>query len=161
MATPYINQESDSDGTRENYNDSHSEIRARIDCAFGMLTERWTILRSPMPKNIGISKIISLVRALAKLQNFCMDRHEESAGAPYARDYAALIGNAEGYVPLVHTRESNLLLPTQLLNGGNHFDDVPREVWDCCIQLEATLPRQRLCETVREQQLVRPSFGSM
>jgi hypothetical protein len=66
---PYINQGRFSSGSRDNYNFYHSQLRIGIECAMGMWTERWAILRSAMPKNQRIHKTISLVDVLAKLHN--------------------------------------------------------------------------------------------
>jgi hypothetical protein len=73
MAIPYINQRHAADD-RDNYNFYHSQVRIKIECAFGMFTERWAILRSALPKKLSIHKIIRLVLALAKLHTFCIDR---------------------------------------------------------------------------------------
>jgi hypothetical protein len=154
MATPYINQNRGANGTRDNYNFYHSQLRIRIECAFGMLTERWGILRSAMPKNHQIRKTISLVNALAKLHNFCIETQERSAGDLHPRDYASLITNADGYVTLTSTEESTTPIPVELLNGGQHFDDYPRSMRRG--QQDVNLPRQRLCEMVGQQHLVRP-----
>ncbi len=42
MATLYPNT---SGGPKENYNFFHSQLRIRIECAFGVLVQRWGILR--------------------------------------------------------------------------------------------------------------------
>ena len=70
MATPYPNT---SGGPKDNYNFFHSQLRIRIECAFGMLVQRWGILRLAMPRNVSIAKTITIVLALAKLHNFCID----------------------------------------------------------------------------------------
>lgn len=156
MATPYINQQRSSSGARDNYNYYHSQLRITIECAFGMFTQRWGILRSAIPRNIRIQKTISLVSTLAKLHNFCIDMQEGTSGLMVAQDYASLISNPDGYVPLVRTEESIPQLPLALLNGGNHFDDIPRDLPQRRMQNIPELPRQRLCEMVQEQHLVRP-----
>jgi hypothetical protein len=130
------------------------QVRIKIECAFGMLTERWAILRSAMPKNLRIHKIICLVQALAKLHNFCIDRQELSAGELHPCDFASLIRNSDGYVSLARTEHSHELVPVQLLNGCDHFDDVERGSRNR--QYAENLPRQRLCEMVQRQHLVRP-----
>ena len=43
MATPYAVTSS---GTKDAYNFYHSQLRIRIECAFGMLKHRWAILRA-------------------------------------------------------------------------------------------------------------------
>ena len=43
-----------SSGPRDAYNFYHSQIRINIECAFGMLINRWAVLRTPIPINISI-----------------------------------------------------------------------------------------------------------
>jgi hypothetical protein len=47
MATPYY--ATVSGGTKGAYNFNHSQLRIRIECSFGILTDRWAILRSAIP----------------------------------------------------------------------------------------------------------------
>jgi hypothetical protein len=70
MATPFSGV---SGGSKDAYNFYHSQVRIRIECAFGMLTHRWAILRSAIAMNITIKRSVALVIALAKLHNFCID----------------------------------------------------------------------------------------
>ena len=53
MATPYVNTSS---GDRDAYNFYFSQLRIRIECAFGMFVHRWALLRSPMPATQPISR---------------------------------------------------------------------------------------------------------
>ena len=48
-------------GTHDAYNFYHSQLRINIECAFGMLVNRWAILRTPIPMNVSIVKTTSLV----------------------------------------------------------------------------------------------------
>ena len=43
-----------SSGPRDAYNFYHSQIRINIEYAFGMLINRWALLRTPIPINISI-----------------------------------------------------------------------------------------------------------
>jgi hypothetical protein len=90
-----------------------------IECAFGMLTERWAILRSAMPKNLQIHNINRLVQAFSTLHNFVFDRQELSAGELHPHDFASLIRNSDGYVSLVLTEYSNEPVPLQQVEGGS------------------------------------------
>ncbi|KAG7342673.1 DDE superfamily endonuclease [Nitzschia inconspicua] len=71
LATPYPNVSS---GHMDAYNYFHSQLRIRVECAFGMFVQRWGILRSAIPKGISIRKTTAMVLALAKLHNFCIDQ---------------------------------------------------------------------------------------
>ena len=126
MATPYPNT---TGGPKDNYNYFHSQCRIRIECAFGMLVQRWGILRMAMPKGISIKKTIAMVLALAKLHNFCIDSVDGAAGVPnnLAAVEQNIATNEFGSVPLVHDAAAGVATPQDLLNAGNHFDDVPRD----------------------------------
>jgi len=65
MATPYSGV---SGGTKDSYNFYHSQLRIRIECAFGMFVHRWSIFRKAMPVNMSIKKTVALTVAAAKLR---------------------------------------------------------------------------------------------
>ena len=121
MATPYA---AVSGGTKDSYNFYHSQLRIRIECTFGMLTHRWAVLRSAIPMNITIQKTVALVMALAKLHNYCINADDGTSNlTSTAND--EWITELNGAVPLVEPGDSDQdLIPQQLLDGGNHFDDV-------------------------------------
>ena len=48
-----------------------SQLRIRIEQAFGMMVEKWRILLSPLPRNLKVSSRI--IMACARLQNFCIN----------------------------------------------------------------------------------------
>lgn len=152
MATPYSNVK---EGSRDNYNFYHSQLRIHVECAFGMLTQRWGILRSPIAKGITISKTICLTHALAKLHNFCIDVKEKKPGRLFARDRATIMNNVGGYVPLERTQAGEQGRPLQLMGGSHHYDDMPRNLRRN--QDLPTLPRQKLMMIVVDKHLVRPS----
>jgi len=86
MATPFTNVASDPNRVAEDsYNYYHSQLRIRVECAFGMLVQRWGILRMVMPQTLSVSKIVAMVNALAKLHNFCVD--ETDGKIPPIHDY--------------------------------------------------------------------------
>ncbi|KAI2501607.1 DDE superfamily endonuclease [Fragilaria crotonensis] len=121
MATPYA---AVLGGTKDSYNFYHSQLRIRIECTFGMLTHRWAILRSAIPMNVTIQKTVALVMALAKLHNYCIDADDGTSDlTSTANDEWHTEVN--GAVPLVAPGDSRHdLIPEQLLDGGNHFDDL-------------------------------------
>jgi hypothetical protein len=152
MATPYANV---SQGPQDDYNFFHSQLRIRVECAFGMFTERWSILRSAIPRQITIRKTISLVHALAKLHNFCIDIQDVAPLTLLDGDSNNIVNNINGSVPLEQTDDIDVARPLQLLGGGDHFDDHPRELRRN--QTGAELPRQILLEKVVESHLRRPN----
>ena len=129
---------------------------------------------------MGLLKITRLVMALARLHNFCIservDPHrtagarefqdEQEMPAPTGEADPALACNtahieAYGGIPLVQT-ELNSMLPEQLLDAGNHFDDVPpgvrRQVTNRARKAssDGLLPQERLLASVQKQGLKRP-----
>ena len=123
MATPYP---AVSGGTKDSYNFYHSQLQIRIECAFGILTHRWAILRSAIPMGVTIKKTVALVLALAKLHNYCIDCNDSRVAPSTPSDEWR--SEVHGAVLLVDTTEdhNNLdggVTPRQLLDGGHHFDD--------------------------------------
>ena len=67
IATPYP---AVSGGTKDAYNFYHSQLQKQIECTFGILTHRWSILMRAIPMNVSIKKTVALVLALAKMHNY-------------------------------------------------------------------------------------------
>jgi hypothetical protein len=160
MATPFVGVGLDQDA--DAYNFYHSQLRIRIECAFGMLTERWSILRRPMPRNITVKKTIAMVCCLAKLHNFCINEVDSEKMSPLSAQDVITLENA-GVVPLTEHTGTSQGVPTQLLAGGHHFDDMPRyrrrqaQSSTRGRSIDSSLPRQRLLVQVEEACLRRPT----
>jgi len=118
MSTPYKNIRS---GNRDDYNFYHSQLRIKIECTFGMLVNRWGILRRPIPASLGIYKTNGLVMCLARLHNYCINRRLKDIPA-LAKDSVEI--SSRGGIPLEQST-LNQMSPDQLLHGGEHFDE-----WD-------------------------------
>jgi hypothetical protein len=162
MATPFSGV---SGGTKDAYNYYHSQVRIRIECAFGMLTHRWAILRSAIPMGISLKKTIALVIALAKLHNYCIDEKDEVVPPVSAVDELRI--EIRGGIPLETTPMSSggESIPRQLIDGGNHFDDMDqarrrsrvRQYRSQAQAINQQLPRDRLHDLVAEANLCRPA----
>ena len=165
LATPYPNV---SGGYRDAYNFFHSQLRIRIECAFGMFVHRWGILRSAIPRGITIRKTTALVLALAKIHNFCIEQTDTNILPMTAGDEYRMLSRGVGSIPL---EEATLLgvqhdgntedyrVPRQLIGAGDHFEDVPREIREVRRRTynDVRLPRERLAEDyVREHNYQRP-----
>lgn len=164
MATPYS---AVSGGTKDAYNFYHSQLRIRIECTFGIWTHRWAILRSAIPMRVSLKKTVALVCALAKLHNFCIDADDGDVPTSTASDEWR--NEMTGAVPLVPTLNSESgrdVAPQQLLDGGNHFDDVGQNgrynrqrQYDYVSRSEGrALPRDRLHSLVADAGLTRPTI---
>ncbi len=81
MSTPYSGTNSKS---YDSNNFHHSQLQIHVECAFGMLTERWSKFRSYLPKRFTLKNIVAMVAALAKLHNFCINMNEDKIAEPLA-----------------------------------------------------------------------------
>ena len=149
MATPYPNV---SGGSKDNYNFFHSQLRIRVECAFGMLVEHWGILRMAMPSNITIDKTTALVNALARIHNFCIDEvdkggptwHDEEYLLPH--DENNIINSVNGYVLPVgfghHGINQNFHRFTE---PGDGDGPLPREIMhDLVVESHCVRPRSNI-----------------
>ena len=74
MVTPYKGVLVGSD--EDSFNFYQSQVRINIECAFGIFTQRWGILRKPINASMGVAKIVALVSALCKLHNYCINENQ-------------------------------------------------------------------------------------
>jgi hypothetical protein len=153
MATPYSGV---SGGTKDAYNFYHSQLRINIECAFGRLVARWAILRAAMPMNITIAKTTAMVIALAKLHNFCIDEADAGVNLSPSDEFNM---ESVGAIPLVHSFAANMPLPLELLDGGDHFDDMDVNARKRRTREDAAaaLPRTVLHGLIAEKGLTRPA----
>ena len=126
FATPF---KSVSSGPKDDYNFYHSQLRISIECAFGMLVNRWGILRRALPCAMGLRKSTSLVICLCRMHNYCIDCRLESkqspmVPAPLASDNLEITGN--GGIPMLRVEDRDRMndcSPEEFLNGGMHHED--------------------------------------
>lgn len=154
MATPYSG--TTLNAYKDAYNFHHSQLRIQIECAFGKFTQRWGILRSALPKRITVKKSVALVFALAKIHNYCIDE-QQPVELPSAQDTSNI--EQEGGVPLVpHENDATVLVPGQLVGGGEHFEGFDRNERRRLQRRfnNIELPRERLLGIVLDRDLQRP-----
>jgi DDE superfamily endonuclease len=118
MATPFP---ATTGGTKDAYNFYHSQLRINIECAFGRLVARWSILRTAIPMNVTIAKTTALVLCLAKLHNFCINEADAEA-INTTRDSTHIM--VVGGVELIDSPAASTPLPISLMGGGEHSDDL-------------------------------------
>ena len=73
MATPYPNNNRYT-VEKDNYNFYHSQVRIAIECAFGILLQRFALLRRKLPQQFTIQKTMALVSCLCRVHNFLIER---------------------------------------------------------------------------------------
>lgn len=145
MAVPKKGQVDDYEDA---YNFYHSQLRIRVEMAFGILVSRFGILRKCMPINITIERTMAMVQCLVRLHNYCINQQLSTCESLQINKRTGIISKAQcsvdeatagdalalsfDAVPLV----SNHFIsgrPSGLLDGGHHYDDVPttlRREWN-------------------------------
>jgi len=157
MATPY---KSAHRGLKDDYNFFHSQLRIRIEMAFGMLTQRWGILRKALPARIGILKQIAVTGACVRLHNYCLDLGnaqeilDNQLHQSYDNTIVPLLLEDEIYVQtsggLVYGPNNE---PESLLHAGEHFDDLSDGITSTSMRADA---HNKMKEHVKELSLTRP-----
>jgi hypothetical protein len=114
-----------------------------------MLLHYWGLLRRAMPCCITITKTTALTMSLCKLHNFCIDNKEATALIGTSNDIAYV--SAEGGVPF----DGEDMLPSQLLDGGEHFTDARRNYYQSHSAIGA-LPKQTMLQHIIDSDKCRP-----
>jgi len=152
MATPF---KSVSSGSKDDHNFYHSQLRIKAECSFGMLVNRFGILRKAIPAAVGVPKTVALVMSLCRLHNCCINERELALPA-LAMDKTDIIVN--GGFP----EGTGTVLPEELNHNGEHFEDVPRADRRQASHrgrknsAEGILPRDRLWMLVEDSGMKRP-----
>ena len=124
MATPYTSVPAGD--RRDDYNFYQSQLRINIECAFGMLVNRWGTLRKPLSRQFSIDKVIRMVNCLCKLHNFCIDENTEpDTPIGMTADDRLALRNRGSFDTVEREGGGGGQIPTELLHGGEHFDDDP------------------------------------
>ena len=115
-----------------------------------------------MPKGLSIPRIVALVNALAKLHNFCIDEKDGTKiPEQLSGDHLHMMNDCNGYVPMEPSADNQgFLVPAALMNGGHHFQDVPRNIRRQQIRqsnIANLLPRQRLLQQVIDLHMTQPT----
>jgi hypothetical protein len=118
-----------------------------------------------MPRGLGLTRIIALVNALAKLHNFCIGKNDSDPQSALLQqlniDTQHIISHEDGYVPMQVSREHGMIaLPRALMEPGHHFSGFHRNLRRQHERAneDIILPRQRLLKQVMESHLKRPTI---
>ena len=117
MAVPF---QATANGPKDSYNFYHSQVRINIECSFGILTNCWRLLKTPLSPKISISQINPLISCLCKLHNFCIDNGNARPPERYSHDPLTIMD----FMDSNESDESEIPRPIGLLGGGKHFADV-------------------------------------
>ena len=74
----------------DNFNYFASQLRIRIEMAFGILTRKWGILQHPLTNSLGSIK--HMICCIARLHNFCIDERLRETTGGGARATATTAG---------------------------------------------------------------------
>ena len=83
MAVPYPNQ---GHGPKDDFNFFHLQVWINIECAFGMLTNHWHILKNALSSTLSINEVVALTSCLCHLHNFCIYNGSAKVPARYKHD---------------------------------------------------------------------------
>lgn len=127
------------------FNYFQSNARIEIECAFGLLSSRWRILRHAFSNKISIRRTIALVQCLCRLHNFCIDNGSELPPDVEERDNALQTG----------------IDPNDLLGGGQHYNDVDRgasgaRARERSVRAHQPWQREAMLRWIIERRLFRP-----
>ena len=121
----------------DNFNFYASQLRIRIEMAFGLMVKKWGILQKPLTNKIGNLKY--MVHAIGRLHNFCINerlqnRHTDAVFRPRDVDLTP-------YEQALRDTAANI-----------DFDDMQRNYdnpWSAC--------RDRMAQEIEALKLTRPS----
>ena len=88
-----------------------------IECAFGLLVNRWQLLKMPLSSKLSIRRINAMVCCLCKLHNYCIDQGSMASPERYIHDSLTLMD-------FMQIGENADAWPLGLLGGGEHFADI-------------------------------------
>jgi hypothetical protein len=76
-------------------------------------------------------------------------------------DNNVLINRDDGYVKMVSVNKAETALPTDLMNGGHHYDDIPTGILQAHYYSinQASLPHTVIHNFMAEGQWERPQLG--
>ena len=126
-----------------------------------MLVQRWGILRMAMPKNISIKKTILLVNALARLHNFCINElpiDNREIPEEFNVDTVNMMNDIDGYVTMDIVEGREVRIPTALMDGGDHYNDISRNQRTTHERRnpDRRTPRYKLLQQVISKHMKRP-----
>jgi len=165
MATPYSNVSGNMEyKTRDDYNFYHSQLRIRVECCFGMLVQRWGILRTALSQGISLTRIVALVNTLARLHNYCIDEADrlgvrDNLTSRLPIDVQYMMENENGFIELQQSAAHGMTIPIELISPVENFVDVG----DTLLRHhrynnpEETLPRAKLHRMIADGHYSRPA----
>ena len=161
MSVPFKNNVT---AEKDAYNFYQSQLRITVEQTFGILVHRWAILRGPLC--VPLIAAPSLVMALCRLHNFCIDakdvidtlnmkEYETNDNDELYLQHLVSVSNSLKDSDMI---DCNVVSvdengPDGLLNRGDHFNDCPHNRQQTS---NDNYPMDKMLKFVQEQGLTRP-----
>jgi hypothetical protein len=85
----------------DNFNFYLSQLRIRIEMAFGLMTKKWGILQRPLTNSLVSIK--HLICCIARLHNYCIDERLQTSSTVVSTSYATASTNDTTATSVVET----------------------------------------------------------
>lgn len=141
----------------DNFNFFASQLRIRIEMAFGLMTRKWGILQSPL--GISLSNIRHLICSIARLHNFCIDERFKTLGVGVGLETRSSLSfhQLAFMTASAQVRTSrNTIITTLQLNCMFHPIQAESQEILSDEYPQWSLARDDLVKKVRERRLTRP-----
>ena len=148
MVTPFSSKHAKLGTPEDAFNFFQSQLRIRIEMAFGVLVQRWGILWRPM--RINLSHVGDMVLLCMALHNICIDARLEFGGHSTTtgwRDYGA--PRMDFTEQFVEGRRVETVIPPDQMEKGRRRD------------MEESSTREKMCARVARQGLKRPGHSAL
>jgi hypothetical protein len=123
VLTPYNKAQLDGRPDRHNYNFFVSQLRIRVEMAFGLLVNKWRILKRPLCVKLRNCRIV--VMAAMRLHNFCISQRVLENETDSLRQIRGLIQEVRHW----NNGEANEFHPSTVeLSDGTHISILDERV---------------------------------
>jgi hypothetical protein len=149
-----------------------SQLRITIERSFGVLAHRWGILKGPLV--VPVDKVTPLINYLCCLHNYCINRKIASTEARvtvsplmekeayHLNDTVECMNLFDSYIRDVDVNNELVTValdggPSNLLGGGEHFNDCPRgREYRRDPNTDGLDPQELMVKSIEERGLLRP-----
>ena len=160
MLTPYTNAEMRGDEHKRTYNYYFSQLRIRIEMAFGLLTTKWRRLRSIL--NFYNRKNAQIIRVCTKLHNFCirMRMSDDDYITPVVRGDAQSVNPSEhGIDALRYGTAEDQVRRFGYFETNSQFETEEERVDYTRLVPPDDARRRQILTQVYDRQLIRPNHN--
>jgi DDE superfamily endonuclease len=102
----------------DNFNFFASQLRIRIEMAFGLMTRKWGILQRPLSN--GLPSIKHIICCIARLHNFCIDERLKDEGLKGGIPSVTAASNVATSLSFTQLAYMNAAAQVRTQQGGNY-----------------------------------------